>query len=107
MVGGKLSVRLLQVVKVLHQLFVVHTQVEVVQFDGVTTSSGVLVFLIRRCCGRRIEREHRVADDGGPFHVHRPPVASLHEKWIRVPFRGFGVVTVTVARHRRSSASTT
>lgn len=107
------SVRLFQVVEVLHQLLVVHAQVEVVQFDRVAVAGVLtrLLLLIGRGRGRGVEREHRVADDRRAFNVHRPPVARLHEQRVRVSLFGVVVravavvVVAVVAGDRRSSAA--
>lgn len=120
---GILSVRLFQVVEVLHQLFVVHAEVEVVQFDRVAATAGVLaglllvsllLLLLRRGDGRgMIEREHWIPDDRGSFHVHRSPVAArrrLHEQRVRVSLRRLRrivVVVDTVAVGRRRSTTAT
>lgn len=94
------SVRLFQVVKVLHQLFVVHAEVEVVEFDRVA-GAGVLLFLVRGC---GIEGEHRVPNDRRPFHVHRSPVTGLHEQRVGVPLRQFRAVVVANDRRRSATA---
>jgi len=96
------SVWLFQVVKVLHQLFIVHAEVEVVEFDRVT-GSGVLVFLVS---GRGIEGKHRVPNDCRPFHVHRSPVTWLHEQRVGVPLRQFRVVMVASDRWRSATTCT-
>lgn len=51
--------------------------------------------LVARGRGRGVEGEHRVADDGGALHVHRPSVARLHEQRVGVSL--FGVVVRAVA----------
>lgn len=98
-------------------MFVVHAQVQVVQFDRVAVAGGVLarlLLLVARGRGRGVEGEHRIADNGGALHVHRPPVARLHEQRVGVPLfravvRAVAAVDVVsvVAGDRRSAAACT
>lgn len=73
------SVRLFQVVEVLHQLLVVHAEIQVIELDGVTVLAFLLIGGRRSGGGRWIEGEHRISDYRRSFHVHRPPVTCLHE----------------------------